>query len=382
MGFPAHAGMDPPTRRRRFPRSRLPRTRGDGPAAARRRPRCPRASPHTRGWTVSTALGTVPRQGFPAHAGMDPPHARPPSNSSRLPRTRGDGPGTRTQWVLHVEASPHTRGWTLGRGHVDIRRDGFPAHAGMDPGRRRHRRRRARLPRTRGDGPGYSRSKALVLKASPHTRGWTPRHDRQGCLRQGFPAHAGMDLFRRRDRCRWSGLPRTRGDGPHIAALSAATKSASPHTRGWTRDRRRAKDRHDGFPAHAGMDRHDAATDGGSLGLPRTRGDGPAISTPSAIAAVASPHTRGWTHVDQPGGSGVGGFPAHAGMDRDALPANPARHRLPRTRGDGPEPVALWAALAAASPHTRGWTQDDVRPELGAVGFPAHAGMDRSRRSA
>ena len=91
-GFPAHAGMDPRTSRRWTKPRRLPRTRGDGPPAVTRTP-CPwRASPHTRGWTLVVHATGGASVGFPAHAGMDPPERRRPAWWARLPRTRGDGP--------------------------------------------------------------------------------------------------------------------------------------------------------------------------------------------------------------------------------------------------------------------------------------------------
>ena len=71
-GFPAHAGMDLLPVDTGFDRARLPRTRGDGPRPAPA-PRVPlRASPHTRGWTRRADVGPLGDEGFPAHAGMDP----------------------------------------------------------------------------------------------------------------------------------------------------------------------------------------------------------------------------------------------------------------------------------------------------------------------
>ena len=172
---------------------RLPRTRGDGPEAEEEARNLDTASPHTRGWTLVTGFRPVTRRGFPAHAGMDPPTIRPGSTSWRLPRTRGDGPWVCVRDRQLQRASPHTRGWTRPRSNGRHDRDGFPAHAGMDPMRARVQPALRGLPRTRGDGPRVRYRGALAGSASPHTRGWTPfrrSHRSRPC---GFPAHAGMD---------------------------------------------------------------------------------------------------------------------------------------------------------------------------------------------
>ena len=153
------------------------------------------------------------------------------------------------------------------------------------------------------------------LKASPHTRGWTL--GRLGTLRywDGFPAHAGMDPSRRRSASSWAWLPRTRGDGPIITPAATWVATASPHTRGWTRLGQQPRCRHWGFPAHAGMDRGITGTGSRSIWLPRTRGDGPGSSTVAGTVSAASPHTRGWTAVRRQRRERLRGFPAHAGMD-------------------------------------------------------------------
>ena len=111
-------------------------------------------SPHTRGWTPAKVLDAPCLDGFPAHAGMDPSSACRPCPRHGFPRTRGDGPWEGLLDVLVLLVSPHTRGWT----HLEESRLtpglGFPAHAGMDPGRRRRDARHQGFPRTRGDGPG------------------------------------------------------------------------------------------------------------------------------------------------------------------------------------------------------------------------------------
>ena len=276
-------------------RPRLPRTRGDGPAYDTKGKTYATASPHTRGWTRSRLVRRPACGGFPAHAGMDRSSFLPELRRPGLPRTRGDGPLHTSPTTTVIAASPHTRGWTLGRDDGRRAHRGFPAHAGMDPDYTRGTASSRRLPRTRGDGPPAPLSAAQPVSASPHTRGWTAAEPPVPAVAHGFPAHAGMDLApietgdpRRR-------LPRTRGDGPDAWVWNPAVQEASPHTRGWTPRSGVIPGRPGGFPAHAGMDR--APRRGATMKsrLPRTRGDGPDVCEPAAEGLVASPHTRGWT---------------------------------------------------------------------------------------
>ena len=157
-------------------------------------------------------------------------------------------------------------------------------------------------------------------------------------------------------RCRRSGLPRTRGDGPGAPAVDAEVQLAPPHTRGWTRELVLDLDDHLGSPAHAGMDPGRRGRAGRGRRLPRTRGDGPVLARTVVTDAAAPPHTRGWTLLEPVVvGAGVGS-PAHAGMDPPRACPSWRRRRLPRTRGDGPD-------TASGSIN-------------GDEGSPAHAGMD------
>ena len=397
VGFPAHAGMDPATPAPAPTDSRLPRTRGDGPVSRRRANVPGTASPHTRGWTRPPPQRPPPERGFPAHAGMDRKPTAIPTTRSGLPRTRGDGPHIVLVHLHPSGASPHTRGWTR-RIMTKLKTTlGFPAHAGMDPSLAPRPARPRWLPRTRGDGPFHLMLLDKDTEASPHTRGWTripedcyraadglPRTRGDGPRAEpaaprpawGFPAHAGMDPSRWRTRCGSARLPRTRGDGPSWNVPRPNISTASPHTRGWTRPAHRPHAARRGFPAHAGMDPWPFGRPIMTARLPRTRGDGPYVMMIEAKRVVASPHTRGWTRIGLKVESLTAGFPAHAGMDPDTVFGRVISSRLPRTRGDGPVTTAAGAAGSAASPHTRGWTVEDARLAVRALGFPAHAGMD------
>ena len=73
-------------------------------------------------------------------------------------------------------------------------------------------------------------------------------------LHRGFPAHAGMDPGRNRHAgtCDW--FPRPRGDGPYEYRLGTGSWMVSPPTRGWTAVQATLHQQDAGFPAHAGMD--------------------------------------------------------------------------------------------------------------------------------
>ena len=376
-GFPAHAGMDP---HRPIPdrsRDRLPRTRGDGPPLTASWRCSGPASPHTRGWTRASLFDRLWLAGFPAHAGMDPSATESCSPLRRLPRTRGDGPRRQRRRWASCEASPHTRGWTHDL-HVGVVLPlGFPAHAGMDPKPTIPGVEETRLPRTRGDGPLHMYSFVVIFRASPHTRGWTVYRETPRRFSRGFPAHAGMDPDAMRFGKPPERLPRTRGDGPSSRSPSTMTSRASPHTRGWTLGGADRRESRDGFPAHAGMDLAVGPVHPRARRLPRTRGDGPRPSVSASGWSAASPHTRGWTPVDVlPQAAVEAGFPAHAGMDPRRASWTPAVARLPRTRGDGPASPICVSFYGRASPHTRGWTRVCRLAYRCPHGFPAHAGMD------
>ena len=268
--------MDPGTSGRRRFRAWFPRTRGDGPRAAVPNPKGSRVSPHTRGWTQDGRRHPVRVPGFPAHAGMDPAASRRQRRPGRFPRTRGDGPAVYRSQDDGVTVSPHTRGWTQKTSPRRRPRQGFPAHAGMDPRLADRGRTGGRFPRTRGDGPLAIRHRERQPAVSPHTRGWTPCRVRPLGEGAGFPAHAGMDPRVRRGCSAATWFPRTRGDGPWRWRSSLTGRPVSPHTRGWTPACRTARSISSGFPAHAGMDPIDPSAPRRARWFPRTRGDGPA----------------------------------------------------------------------------------------------------------
>ena len=274
-GFPAPAGMDPAASRRSRPPSGIPRTRGDGPRGPRAAGNVDEDSPHPRGWTPAVQQPHDDHEGFPAPAGMDRRLRGLHVDRSRIPRTRGDGPSDRDRSSRPAGDSPHPRGWTprvlLSTGRLD----GFPAPAGMDPMRRCRTCAAARIPRTRGDGPAFHAGRDRAAEDSPHPRGWTRHGTGAASAPCGFPAPAGMDLKRIGVGLPAGRIPRTRGDGPCVDCPVGYHWMDSPHPRGWTARVRLPEDALRGFPAPAGMDPGRTCWSAIGPRIPRTRGDGP-----------------------------------------------------------------------------------------------------------
>ena len=377
-GFPARAGMDPASNWRSRTPTRIPRTRGDGPSFLLS-PYAPIGdSPHARGWTRPSTAPAPASLGFPARAGMDPSRKVSTPASVGIPRTRGDGPGRESWPAPCFRDSPHARGWTRGDRERRAAGRGFPARAGMDPPPPCARGGGRWIPRTRGDGPAGTFEFSWGQMDSPHARGWTVMWPKMSPLGEGFPARAGMDPGRSARRRRGCRIPRTRGDGPADWDATAGDGLDSPHARGWTHPDDAVSADGLGFPARAGMDRRRRRATAPGRGIPRTRGDGPKAAGLDDRDDGDSPHARGWTRA--PGGARTcgGGFPARAGMDPVRAASGPVDVRIPRTRGDGPEGGIRCSSGAPDSPHARGWTPARPRASGPGRGFPARAGMDPS----
>ena len=190
-GSPAHAGMDPLRGRSDLGGAGLPRTRGDGPFLRHAPAGTATAPPHTRGWTRHATSLFIGVCGSPAHAGMDLAVAVGGGGVNGLPRTRGDGPHASDLLTPIPWAPPHTRGWTRPRADRVPDGRGSPAHAGMDLRQADNERQTSRLPRTRGDGPDGGLLMRCASPAPPHTRGWTPLLARNAHIR---PQLFGMQV--------------------------------------------------------------------------------------------------------------------------------------------------------------------------------------------
>ena len=107
-----------------------------------------------------------------------------------------------------------------------------PAHAGMDPFKKFGLVKEYCLPRARGDGPRMSRRAWTKTESPPRTRGWTAPAASPAAVPSVSPAHAGMDPDRRRVQQIVHRLPRARGDGPRSSGTGAWPTSSPPRTRG------------------------------------------------------------------------------------------------------------------------------------------------------
>ncbi len=200
----------------------------------------------------------------------------------------------------------------------------------------------------------------------------------------GFPAHAGIDpsAFAVRRRRRW--LPRARGDRPSSKGMRPAAIMASPRTRGSTHIEPHHFHSVAGFPAHAGIDPRATRSFARWTRLPRARGDRPGCAMRRLLLSAASPRTRGSTARLHPAARAGCGFPAHAGIDPGEPHERALPRRLPRARGDRPLNTSTTQPLRWASPRTRGSTHCVCLVVGAELGFPAHAGIDPSppRRTA
>ena len=153
---------------------------------------------------------------------------------------------------------------------------------------------------------------------------------------------------------------------------------SSPHTRGWSQHIAHRIEAIIVFPAYAGVVPRCAPGEQSPCSLPRIRGGGPRSTGPRARAVASSPHTRGWSLTPHPNHTRFQVFPAYAGV----VPRNPhppeGLRRLPRIRGGGPFWAVVCALVAVSSPHTRGWSLQEVWFPVAERVFPAYAGVVRS----
>ncbi len=218
--FPAGAGVDRPSRRRRCRWCRCsPQARGwtedtDGRRYAPRVPRRRGGGPRRDERGIGRARLRVPRRRGGGPGGDDPRMTTP----CGVPRRRGGGPLATFGWrpAERRPCSPQARGWTADRPadlparcrRVPRKRGGgpdrcqlqsrhrlvFPASAGVDREARSSLRAASCVPRKRGGGP--------------------PGQDWNDSAMTVFPASAGVDRTPTRRITRSSSVPRKRGGGP------------------------------------------------------------------------------------------------------------------------------------------------------------------------
>ena len=160
---------------------------------------------------MSPAVALVLQGGFPARAGMDPTSDDRRDDYGMASPRAPDDPIRQHATSCKLLAA---RGWTVSPAVALVLQGGFPARAGMDP-----------TSDDRRDDYGM---------ASPRARGWTAAALLPAAHSDGFPARAGMDLRPVWRRPALRGVPRARGDGPHVPDARPERNQGSPRARGWT----------------------------------------------------------------------------------------------------------------------------------------------------
>ncbi len=127
---------------------------------------------------------------------------------------RGDRPHIAKSIPSARWFTPHARGSTVEYYEIMAGMIVYPACAGIDPSLLKPHLRPRRLPRMRGDRPGYAGFVLSPHLFTPHARGstGTPTLYRSAC--SVYPACAGIDLRFLPLVVAICGLPRMRGDRP------------------------------------------------------------------------------------------------------------------------------------------------------------------------
>ena len=194
----------------------------------------------------------------------------------------------------------------------------------------------ARLPHTRGDGPRARFPGRRLRRTSPHPWGWPAPFRPPPPRFLDFPTPVGMARPLKTHCLPVAGLPHTRGDGPRLFGLRRRAFWTSPHPWGWPEAALSGEAKPEDFPTPVGMARAASSVSMSILGLPHTRGDGPAVKNALLASCGTSPHPWGWPGL-HPGHAGARqDFPTPVGMARPRARAASRPCRLPHTRGDGP----------------------------------------------
>jgi len=211
--------------------------------------------------------------------------------------------------------TPHARGSTPA---PLLRRRGkmvYPACAGIDPEKIAQKGCAPSLPRMRGDRPRWKRESNRFLMFTPHARGSTVVPFRSTKKLQVYPACAGIDLQKIKNKNYRKSLPRMRGDRPRTMVLYSQRIRFTPHARGSTHLPTSDLERLNVYPACAGIDLKESLTDAGIPCLPRMRGDRPPAITNKVLMNLFTPHARGSTALPHSDPHPIWVYPACAGID-------------------------------------------------------------------
>ena len=393
-----------------------PRSRGVYGTAAASWSRDQGSSPLARGlhwciWAVQVPSGIIP-----ARAGFTPASRRRWRCARDHPRSRGVYPAASAGVVQDWGSSPLARG--LHRGQISAQPvDGIiPARAGFTGTIPTSTRRAADHPRSRGVYSAASGRRSRAPGSSPLARGL--RRRRRLCGDGGgiIPARAGFTRLvlwscwwvrdHPRSRGVYQGLrsqpvgsegssplarglralpvPRVLLGGiiPARAGFTAESRGnhagasgSSPLARGLPRARRPRTTATRIIPARAGFTCEDIQRAANEEDHPRSRGVYPADDPDAVRAWGSSPLARGLRPPGAAGPAGRGIIPARAGFTdrRGGRPGGDRDH--PRSRGVYMDPAVRSALSPGSSPLARGLRRSERRAHSRVRIIPARAGF-------
>ncbi len=147
-----------------------------------------------------------------------------------------------------------------------------------------------------------------------------------------------------------------RGDRPQPRSLQPSIPVFTPHARGSTLFVVALVHAYHVYPACAGIDPIFRSGVPGNSGLPRMRGDRPALIEDIKKRGVFTPHARGSTRQEQIHLRLDLVYPACAGIDLLTANTFQAVIGLPRMRGDRPNEPERKNYERGFTPHARGST--------------------------
>ncbi len=232
------------------------------------------------------------------------------------------------------------------------------------------------LPRARGDRPRIGPWAMMSIGAPPRPRGSTRFWPGQADAQRGSPAPAGIDLSRTPISRAPIWLPRARGDRPFHRIGRPDEPPAPPRPRGSTPPPMLLSRPSLGSPAPAGIDPRAGWPRPRRPRLPRARGDRPDPDFGRTDGGTAPPRPRGSTPCEDGHVIYLRGSPAPAGIDPIPGAASNLTPWLPRARGDRPAIGADAPREASAPPRPRGSTPPATAAHHALLGSPAPAGID------
>ena len=170
-----------------------------------------------------------------------------------------------------------------------------------------------------------------------------------------------------------------RGDPPITRIRLGHGTPSTPHARGSTLCKVCKRVSRCVYPACAGIHLKETVFAGGTLSLPRMRGDPPWQDVFLSLLMESTPHARGSTVNASSDSTASGVYPACAGIHLCTLLWQATGACLPRMRGDPPAQIRPKTGRFASTPHARGSTPSSKTQTLLRKVYPACAGIHLAR---